>query len=279
MIYLNRLMPLEGGLYQWAKFSFNPLIGFMVAWNLWMLGITVMALGGLVVTTNVSYALGPTGSWIQESKGIVAAVSTVLTVALAAVAVRGLSLGKWVHNAGGIIMITTYSVSYFCRFSASGAANSRNIIPSPSPCRACRFISINIFTKLAVGALSGFEYVAILAGECRAPAKSHRQIRARGGANYRSHVYFRDKFCSRFHQRRPNRSHRTRAASLQPGISWMARSQCDRLRSHHSAGRTRGCPHKHLSRGQLSITHGCRMGSICFPSLVQQVAQTFSNAG
>src|SRR3979409_2518414 len=57
VIYLNRLMPLEGGLYQWAKFGFNDFVGFMVAWNLWMLGITVMALVGLVVTTNISYAI------------------------------------------------------------------------------------------------------------------------------------------------------------------------------------------------------------------------------
>ena len=49
VIYLNRLMPLEGGLYQWAKFGFNEFTGFMVAWNLWLLGISVMAATGLVV--------------------------------------------------------------------------------------------------------------------------------------------------------------------------------------------------------------------------------------
>src|SRR6476619_3273999 len=36
VIYLNRLMPLEGGLYQWAKLGFNTFIGFMVGWNLWL---------------------------------------------------------------------------------------------------------------------------------------------------------------------------------------------------------------------------------------------------
>src|SRR5262245_39468036 len=36
VIYLTRLMPLEGGLYQWAKLGFNEFIGFMVAWNLWL---------------------------------------------------------------------------------------------------------------------------------------------------------------------------------------------------------------------------------------------------
>src|SRR5437868_12562782 len=34
------------------------------------------------------------------------------------------------------------------------------------------FFCFNILSKLAVGALSGFEYVAILAGECRAPVRN-----------------------------------------------------------------------------------------------------------
>src|SRR4029453_9922411 len=36
VIFLNRLMPLEGGLYQWAKMAFNDFVAFMVAWNLWV---------------------------------------------------------------------------------------------------------------------------------------------------------------------------------------------------------------------------------------------------
>src|SRR5687767_15986982 len=34
VIFLNRLMPLECGVYQWAKLAFNAFIAFMVAWNL-----------------------------------------------------------------------------------------------------------------------------------------------------------------------------------------------------------------------------------------------------
>jgi amino acid transporter len=36
VIDLTRLMPLEGGLYQWAKLGFNDFIGVLVAWNLWL---------------------------------------------------------------------------------------------------------------------------------------------------------------------------------------------------------------------------------------------------
>src|SRR5580704_16185243 len=31
VIYLNRLMPLEGGLYQWARLGFNEIFGFIIA--------------------------------------------------------------------------------------------------------------------------------------------------------------------------------------------------------------------------------------------------------
>src|SRR2546423_3839718 len=66
VIYLNRRMPLEGGLYQWAKLGFNEFVGYMVAWNLWLLGISVMSFIGLVVTTNLSYVLD--GVWMSEDK-------------------------------------------------------------------------------------------------------------------------------------------------------------------------------------------------------------------
>ncbi len=36
VIWLNRLMPLEGGLYQWAKLGFGEMAGFLTAWNLWV---------------------------------------------------------------------------------------------------------------------------------------------------------------------------------------------------------------------------------------------------
>src|SRR5215510_10852726 len=36
VIFLNDRMPLEGGLYEWARISFNDGIGFLVAWNLWL---------------------------------------------------------------------------------------------------------------------------------------------------------------------------------------------------------------------------------------------------
>src|SRR5436189_3341179 len=94
-------MPLEGGIYQWAKLAFNEFTGFIVAWNLWLLSIMVIALGGMFVTTNISYAIGDSATWMPHSKWCVSLVSCTLVLGLGWGAVRGLSLGKWVHNIGG----------------------------------------------------------------------------------------------------------------------------------------------------------------------------------
>src|SRR5215469_15600 len=41
VIYLNRMMPLEGGLYQWAKTGFGEMAGVLTAWNLWVYAVIV----------------------------------------------------------------------------------------------------------------------------------------------------------------------------------------------------------------------------------------------
>src|SRR5713101_6850538 len=92
VIHLNRLMPLEGGLYQWAKLGFNEFVGFMVAWDLWIFAILVMSGIGLTVVTNLSYAVGPSGRWMAESKWFITVFSCLLVGALVGVSTRGLSL-------------------------------------------------------------------------------------------------------------------------------------------------------------------------------------------
>src|SRR5256714_2968946 len=71
VIYLNRIMPLEGGLYQWAKLGFNELIGFLVAWNLWLFAILNTSEIGLQVTPYVRYIIGTGGELLTSSKRVI----------------------------------------------------------------------------------------------------------------------------------------------------------------------------------------------------------------
>src|SRR3954463_9758378 len=172
VIYLNRLMPLEGGIYQWAKLGFNEFVGFIVAWNVWLLSITVIALGGMFITTNISYAIGDAGAWMPNNKWCVSLISCALVIGLGWTAVRGLSLGKWVHNIGGLVMLLVYGALIALPFVALGRGELKEYRPLQiAPPAVSMFYCLNIFTKLSIGALSGFEYVAILAGETRSPAR------------------------------------------------------------------------------------------------------------
>src|SRR4051794_3958057 len=171
-VWLTRAMPLEGGIYQWAKLGFNEFAGFIVAWNLWLLSITVIALGGMFVTTNISYAIGPGAAWMPENKWCVSLISAALVGGLGSACVRGLSLGKWVHNVGAFAMFIVYGALIFLPLLALARGELKTYQPLQLALPAMSlFYSFNIFSKLAVGALSGFEYVAILAGETRAPAR------------------------------------------------------------------------------------------------------------
>ena len=104
VIFLNRLMPYEGGLYQWSKLAFNDFVAFMVGWNLLVFAISIMAGIGLVVTTNLSYAIGPTAAWMRDSAKMTMLISCILVTAMVVAATRGLALGKWVHKVGGIVV-------------------------------------------------------------------------------------------------------------------------------------------------------------------------------
>src|SRR5580765_1224268 len=77
VIHLNRAMPLEGGLYQWAKLGFNELTGFMVAWNLWLFAILNTSEIGLQITQYVHYVLGPRGDALAANSGFVALVNVI----------------------------------------------------------------------------------------------------------------------------------------------------------------------------------------------------------
>ena len=172
VIYLNRLAPLEGGLYQWAKVGFGDFTAFLVAWNFWIFGILVMSGISLIIKKNIAYAIGPRADWMHENKWMTTFVCVVLMTSLVAASRRGLALGKWVQNFGGAMLIITVATLILMPFITANRGTLANYHPFSLSFPDMNSHNINVCSKLAVGALSGFEYIAILAGECRAPARN-----------------------------------------------------------------------------------------------------------
>ncbi|HEV2468773.1 MAG TPA: APC family permease [Candidatus Sulfotelmatobacter sp.] len=173
--FLNDRMPLEGGLYEWARLSFNEGVGFLVAWNLWLYIILLVGEYGFVLITYVAFAFGDKAQWMMASKAATMTASVLFVGALVVITALGLKIGKWVINAGGLM--TVFALGLLIALAAS-----RHWIPGDSAAKALplavpppRLLSVSIFSKMTFGALCGFEFVAILAGECRNPARTIRR--------------------------------------------------------------------------------------------------------
>ncbi len=172
VIDLNRLMPLEGGIYQWASGAFGKDTGFLVAWNLWAYAMLILALLGVVVAQNLSYVIGPVLPALTGARWYAPLVTLLTLGGVTIIALRGLGVGKWVQNIGGAGQVLTYSALLIVPYIALRRGLLHAYHPLQATVPTITTYNLNVFSKMGVGALSGFEYVALLAGECRSPART-----------------------------------------------------------------------------------------------------------
>ena len=169
--HLNQRMPIEGGLYEWARHAFGDVFGFLVAWNLWLYVVIYVASIGLVTSTYAAYALGLDASAVSANKWIVLASSILILCGLMLVAHFGLRVGKWVTNAGSALTVLTILFLAALPFVLSGRAALGEYHPLRMTAPPLTLFSFSVFSKMTFGALCGFEYAAIFAGESRNPAR------------------------------------------------------------------------------------------------------------
>ncbi len=172
VIHLSRRFPLEGGLYQWTKLGFNDGLAFMVAWNLWLYAIVLLGAFGIQVANAIVYALGTNYSSLSNNRAFIYAVSGGMIAALVVVSIIGLRISKWVHNVGAVLLLLAFGALLALPFVGMARGTIKDYHPFAVAMPALSLLSINIGSKLAVGGLSGFEYIAVLAGETRNPKRT-----------------------------------------------------------------------------------------------------------
>jgi amino acid transporter len=167
VVHLSRRFPLEGGLYQWAKLGLNDGIAFLVGWTLWIYAIVLLGELGISVANALIYAIGPSAQWLSGDRVFIGAVSGTLLGALVVVSILGLRISKWVHNAGAVLLLLAFALLLALPLINVARGTLRAYHPLEMTAPALTLLNLNIFGKLAVGGLSGFEYVAVLAGETK----------------------------------------------------------------------------------------------------------------
>ena len=172
VICLNREMPLEGGLYVWAHRAFGDLGGFMTAWNLWVYGIAVTASILYAIPTEISYLIGPAAAWLPEDHLASFLIVASIVLAIAVAANRGLDLGKWIHNIGAVSILTVYAALILLPAWAILHHQPIHWEPLPLQLPRANLYSLALFGQMIFGAQCGLEYIAILAGESKSPART-----------------------------------------------------------------------------------------------------------
>lgn len=169
VVHLSRKMPLEGGLYQWAKLGFNDRMGFLTAWNLWIYAMVLMSENGVTAATNIAYAFH--ADWIAENKWAMALGTLLIIGGLAWLSVIGLGAGKWLHGVAGVMMVVIMGSMIALPIVPWLHGVKPQSPPFAFTVPALTLFNLNILGKQGFAALGGVEYVAIFAGEMRDPAK------------------------------------------------------------------------------------------------------------
>jgi len=84
----------------------------------------------------------------------------------------GLSVGKWLSNAGSMFTVLILTALILLPYFHVWRGRLPAYHPLPLVLPPMTLLSFSIFSKMTFGALSGFETVAIFAGEARSPARN-----------------------------------------------------------------------------------------------------------
>jgi len=174
--FCAQLWPLEGGVYQWAKFAMGPLVGFLSAWNYALYAIFTVSALGILSVTSLSYALGPNAAWMADNRALTFACDGLLFAIILVINVLGLRFGKWVSTFGSVLVLLI-TITLFAIILWHPTATP--VHPHVSPQRPFVFgwpiwslLTLNLYIKVAFNAFSGLEQVAVFAGETRNAART-----------------------------------------------------------------------------------------------------------
>ena len=164
--HLAKEMPLEGGIYQWARLRFGPMAGFLVVMNLWLTNVILTSQLSLSILARTPYALGVDAARFTMAKPVILAVSVAGACLLMLVAWRGLALGKWVSTFGACTTMVVFA-AVIAVAAPHWFRRSWVVAPVALAFPAVSLQNLNILGKMGFGALSGVDAVAVFAGECR----------------------------------------------------------------------------------------------------------------
>jgi amino acid transporter len=171
VLELSSRYPDEGGCYVWSKRAFGDFAGFITGWNYWVCNLPYFP--GLFYFTAASALFIGGASWqgLTDSRTYYVVFSLAALALVVTLNVRGLGVGKWLHNVGAVgvwvpaLVLTGLAIVSYSRFGSATAFTAEALVPST------RLKDIIFWSTIAFS-LSGLESASMMGDEIRDPRRN-----------------------------------------------------------------------------------------------------------
>jgi amino acid transporter len=171
VLELSSRYPNEGGCYVWSKRAFGDFAGFMTGWNYWVCNLPYFP--GLFYFTAASALFIGGASWqgLSDSPAYYIVFSLLALTIVVSLNVRGLGVGKWLHNLGAVglwvpaLLLIALAVLCYARFGSATPFTAESLVPST------RLKDIIFWSSIAFS-LSGLESASMMGDEIRDPRRN-----------------------------------------------------------------------------------------------------------
>lgn len=171
VLELSSRYPNEGGCYVWSKRAFGDFAGFITGWTYWCCNLPYFP-GLFYFTAATALFIGPHQWQALVTNQPYFIVFSLLALALAAgLNVRGLAVGKWLHNLGAIglwvpgLFLMSLGLAAWIRFGSATPFTAESLVPST------RLKDIVFWSTIAFS-LSGLESASMMSEEIRDPRRN-----------------------------------------------------------------------------------------------------------
>ncbi len=107
VLVFARRAPGEGGIYLWTRQQFGEVHGFVSGWCYWTNNLFYIPMQLIYVAGVLAYVGGQQSAHLVDQKWFVATVAYGWLLVTTLANIRGLSVGKWVQNVGGLATACT----------------------------------------------------------------------------------------------------------------------------------------------------------------------------
>ena len=171
VLELSSRYPDEGGCYVWSKHAFGDFAGFITGWTYWSCNLPYFP--GLFYFTAAAalFIGGPEWRALADSRLYFIGFSLLALAFAAGLNIRGLAVGKWLHNLGAIglwipgLFLLGLGLMTWARFGSATPFTADSLVPST------RLKDIIFWSTIAFS-LSGLESASMLGDEIQNPRRN-----------------------------------------------------------------------------------------------------------